>query len=78
MAKANVHPSLSEFLKFLDQRLIELKQIDVEKVNQLIAKRNQVRANKDYKRSDEIRDQLNQMGISISDTPEGTYWEVTK
>lgn len=68
----------SEFLKFLDQRLIELKQINVDQVQQLITERNQVRANKDYKRSDEIRDQLNQMGISISDTPEGTYWEVTK
>lgn len=70
--------SPSQFLKFLDQRLIELKGIDVKKVEALIQERNQVRAQKDYKRSDELRDLLNQMGISISDTPEGTYWEVTK
>ncbi|MCB0369776.1 MAG: cysteine--tRNA ligase [Bdellovibrionales bacterium] len=67
-----------QFLSFLDQRLIELKQIDVNEVEKLINERNTVRAEKNYKRSDEIRDQLNLMGISISDTPEGTYWEVTK
>jgi len=31
--------------------------------------------NKDYARSDEIRDELLSMGIEIKDTREGTTWE---
>ena len=31
--------------------------------------------NKDYKRSDELRDELLEMGIAIKDTREGTSWE---
>ncbi|NUM58010.1 MAG: cysteine--tRNA ligase [Bdellovibrionaceae bacterium] len=66
------------FLAFLDQRLIELKSIDVELVKKWIAERTLARQEKDFKKSDEIRDKLNQMGISISDTPEGVHWEVSK
>jgi cysteinyl-tRNA synthetase len=66
------------FLNFLDQKLIELNQIDIKLVKEIVAERTLVRQMKDYQKSDELRDKLNSMGISISDTPEGTYWEVTK
>lgn len=66
------------FLDFLDQKLIELNQIDIKLVKEIVAERTLVRQMKDYQKSDELRDKLNSMGISISDTPEGTYWEVTK
>ncbi|MCD4825602.1 MAG: cysteine--tRNA ligase [Phycisphaerae bacterium] len=46
-----------------------LSQIDT-----LIEERNTARANKDYARGDEIRDQLTTMGIEILDSPEGTTW----
>ena len=46
--------------------------------NRVVAGRTQARAAKDFKKSDEIRDQLLKMGISVHDTAEGTIWEVAK
>ncbi|KFN93805.1 cysteinyl-tRNA synthetase [Tetragenococcus muriaticus PMC-11-5] len=45
-----------------------------EQIEQLIVKRNQARKNKDFARSDEIRDQLKEQGIILEDTPQGTRW----
>lgn len=66
------------FLKFLDQKLIEIYQIDVSKVEQLISERQKARADKNFALSDQLRDQLNAMKIAVSDTPEGMHWEVSK
>jgi cysteinyl-tRNA synthetase len=46
------------------------------KIVELIAKRNEAKKSKDYATSDKIRDELNNMGISIMDTANGTIWEV--
>jgi cysteinyl-tRNA synthetase len=46
-------------------------------VNALIAERNEARKNKQWKRSDEIRDQLKEMGVTIEDSKEGTSWRYT-
>jgi cysteinyl-tRNA synthetase len=48
--------------------------IDVSKVEQLIQERNDARANKDFARSDEIRDELLSMGVEIKDGRDGTSW----
>ena len=47
---------------------------DTEKIEQLIEERNLARANKDFSRADEIRDELSKMGIEIEDTPKGIIW----
>jgi cysteinyl-tRNA synthetase len=44
-------------------------------VNALIAERNEARKNKQWKRSDEIRDQLKEMGVTIEDSKDGTTWK---
>ena len=44
-------------------------------VENLISERNTARKNKDFKRSDEIRDKLKSMGIILEDTPQGTKWK---
>jgi cysteinyl-tRNA synthetase len=44
-------------------------------VESLIAERTQARKEKDFARSDEIRDILLDRGIKIIDTPQGTTWE---
>lgn len=44
-------------------------------VEKLIAEREEARKNRDFKRSDEIRDKLKEMGIAIEDTPQGTKWK---
>ncbi len=43
-------------------------------VNALIEQRNQARKNKDFKRSDEIRKELEDKGIILEDTKDGTTW----
>ena len=43
-------------------------------MDQLIAERNQARKDKNFARSDEIRDQLKDQGIILEDTPQGTRW----
>jgi cysteinyl-tRNA synthetase len=42
----------------------------------LIAERNAARANKDFARSDAIRNQLQAAGISLEDAADGTHWSV--
>ncbi|MGX7059931.1 cysteine--tRNA ligase [Vagococcus humatus] len=45
-----------------------------EKVEALIAERNQARQDKNFARSDEIRDLLKEEGIVLEDTAQGTRW----
>ncbi|MEG0255209.1 cysteine--tRNA ligase [Vagococcus sp.] len=55
---------------------IELGQKEVidETIEALIEERNMARKNKDFKRSDEIRDELKTQGIILEDTSQGTRW----
>jgi cysteinyl-tRNA synthetase len=43
-------------------------------VEVLIRERDEARAKKDYRKSDEIRDKLANMGVILEDTKEGTVW----
>lgn len=45
-----------------------------DEIDALVKKRDEARANKDWATSDQIRDQLKEMGITIQDTPQGTRW----
>ncbi|MGX7201624.1 cysteine--tRNA ligase [Enterococcus plantarum] len=53
---------------FLSEELLD------DDVDQLIEERNQARANRDFARSDEIRDLLKDKGITLEDTAQGTRW----
>lgn len=68
----------SDFLRTLDDMLLAQKEIRREDVDQLVVDRKTARDEKNWARSDEIRDKLVEMGISLQDTPQGTYWEVEK
>jgi cysteinyl-tRNA synthetase len=46
-----------------------------EKVETLISERNEVKKDRDFPRADAIRDELNDLGIAIMDTANGTLWE---
>ncbi|WP_414839357.1 cysteine--tRNA ligase [Carnobacterium sp. TMP28] len=50
------------------------KELVDNKIEELIEERNTARLNKDFKRSDEIRDLLKKEGIILDDTPQGTRW----
>ena len=45
-----------------------------DEIDALVKKRDEARAKKDWATSDQIRDQLKEMGITIQDTPQGTRW----
>lgn len=67
-----------EFLRDLDDHLMKKMNLSPEVIESKIAERKQARTEKNYKRSDELRDELIQLGIEIRDTADGTEWEVKK
>lgn len=48
---------------------------DDDKINKLIEERTSAKKEKNYKKADEIRDQLLSMGIEVMDTPQGVKWK---
>ncbi|UOQ46557.1 cysteine--tRNA ligase [Halobacillus salinarum] len=46
-----------------------------EKINALIEERKQARKNRNFKRADQIRDELKEQNIILEDTPQGTRWK---
>lgn len=70
--------SPTEFLITLDDMLLRNMNLPRAKVESLVEERWQARLNKDFKKSDELREQLTSLGISVSDTPAGSFWEVAK
>ena len=53
--------------------LLKKEEIDISKeVQDLVKEREQARRNKDWKKSDELRDKISELGFSIDDTDEGS------
>lgn len=63
---------LSIFGIYFQQELVDAE------VEALIAERNQARAERNFARSDEIRDLFKEQGIVLEDTPQGTRWRREK
>lgn len=55
--------------------LSEEKELLADDIQTLIDERNQARADKNFARADEIRDQLKAEGIVLDDTAQGTRWK---
>ena len=51
--------------------------VDTSLIESLINERNSAKQNKDYQKADEIRNKLNEMGVILKDTREGTTYEIT-
>jgi len=66
----------SQFFEQQKAELLEQKGVDVAVIERLIAERAEARRNKDWAKSDQIRDELSAMNILIEDRPEGTIWRV--
>lgn len=80
-SKDFIAKTLDTFLKLenalgLENRKKSLDNIDEEKIKELIEKRSMAKKEKDFATADAIRDELDQMGIIIKDTREGTKWEI--
>ena len=62
-----------EYLRQLDDRLLKQKGLNRKDVDNLVQQRSEARKSKDYKESDQIRDQLTSMRISVMDSIEGKH-----
>ncbi|PWL55780.1 MAG: cysteine--tRNA ligase [Clostridium cadaveris] len=72
---------IEDFDKVLSLNLMEIEEtipsnIDVELVDRLLKERNDARKEKNFKRADEIRNELAAMNIEILDSKEGSTWKV--
>jgi cysteinyl-tRNA synthetase len=64
---------------FFEQRTqSQLQDVTIipETIDALVAERTAARKNKDWKRADEIREQLQEAGIVLEDKADGTHWKV--
>lgn len=80
---ATIHQhALVSFLETIDEllglKLLETTQDISDDQKRLIIERTRARDNKDYARSDEIRDELEKSGIAVRDTASGPIWEYTR
>ena len=55
-----------------DPRKVEI----ADQVEALLIERSDARANKDWGRADAIRDQLNELGVVVTDTADGPVWDL--
>jgi len=74
--------ALTEFLEKIDQ-LLGLRLIDTTPdidvgLKELITKRENARANKDWQAADQLRGELIAKGIAVRDTATGSVWEYSK
>ena len=67
-----------KFLTALDDKLLSKMGHERAAINTLVAERTRVRAAKDFAKADELRKQLTDMKIAVSDTVDGSFWEVMK
>lgn len=66
-----------DFLERQKRKGLAKSSISEEEIKSLIAERNKARKSKDWKRADEIRQELAAEGIELRDNPDGsTSWEV--
>ena len=66
----------TEYLARIKSRKAEGLEIAEDEIERLIAERATARKEKNFKRSDEIRDELLSRNIELKDSPQGTTWTV--
>lgn len=64
------------FLQELRGQRATRKGIDISHVDALMQERQEARKNKDFARSDALRDQFATLGLALRDTPEGAVWDI--
>jgi len=68
----------AQFLIDLDDKILLQKKLKRSDIETLVQERAKVREAKDFAKADELRKKLTELGISVSDLPAGSFWEVTK
>jgi cysteinyl-tRNA synthetase len=58
------------------KQVLEQKSVDPTMIEKMVEKRNAARKAKDWKKADQIRNQLVDMDVILEDRPEGTVWKI--
>jgi len=66
--------TLTDLLSVFGIKLAAAGELDDDHIEALIQERIEARNNRNFERSDEIREQLKNQGIILEDTPQGTRW----
>jgi len=74
----NTLRELAGVIGFTLQESKKLSAREEKDIEALIATRNDYRKAKEWKKADEVRDQLTKMGVAIEDTAKGTVWKVAR
>ena len=74
----NTLRELAGVIGFTLQESKKLSAREEKEIEALIATRNDYRKAKEWKKADEVRDQLTKMGVAIEDTAKGTVWKVAR
>ena len=64
------------FLADLRSQRARRANIDVARVEELMLARQEARVSKDFARSDSLRQEITDLGVSVRDTPEGQVWDL--
>jgi cysteinyl-tRNA synthetase len=65
-----------EALVEIRDRRVALLGLDADEIEDKIAARRRAREEKDWETADALRDELDEMGVEIMDSPEGTTWRM--
>jgi cysteinyl-tRNA synthetase len=68
--------SSAEFAARTRERRLRIRGLDAAAIDEKVNARSVARAEKDWKRADEIRDELGKMGVEVLDGSEGSSWRV--
>ena len=60
----------------MKEKYLKKLNIDVEDVEAQISKRAEAKKSKDFEKADAIRNELEEKGILVKDTREGTVWDL--
>jgi cysteinyl-tRNA synthetase len=72
ISDADKKATVLDFDKVLGLGFENLKEIEIpENIKKLVAEREQARRDKDFKKSDLLRDEINSLGYEVKDTAEG-------
>ena len=66
----------SEFINEMKNKYLRKINLDPEYIGEEIQKRANAKKDKDYATADTIRAELDEKGIILNDTPEGTVWDM--
>lgn len=56
--------------------LTDLSAAEKQAIEELVADRTQARKERDWARADQIRAELDELGVDLTDTPDGPVWQL--